>query len=179
MTQQLTDVVRSRFKLLDRPYAHPGKCAVCGAVNRPVVDFDLELDEYGAVYFCVTCLTQVAIDNLDLVQGEVLRSTRSTVEELNNKLNISAKVTDDYIENISNLHRDYVRVLNRVPSLSDTESDSGSESIHGERTEDERREIRDSVGTESTPDGSIGSEGSTSIPTNSGDGSSVFSFGAN
>lgn len=52
--------VSSRFKVLERPTLSPGKCAVCGAVDREVVDFGLNVMRYGAVMLCVTCLREAA-----------------------------------------------------------------------------------------------------------------------
>lgn len=49
-------VVNGRFKYLDKPVTLPGKCAVCGAVNKPVIDFGLDLDYYGTVVICVECM---------------------------------------------------------------------------------------------------------------------------
>lgn len=46
-------VVNGRFKYLERPAALPGKCAVCGRVDVPVLDFGLDVDYFGAVYICV------------------------------------------------------------------------------------------------------------------------------
>lgn len=67
----------SRFKVLERPFASPGKCAVCGSTDRPVVDFGFDLDWYGTVYFCVECLTEVAtvvnmvpVSALHIYEGE-------------------------------------------------------------------------------------------------------------
>lgn len=53
-------VINGRFKFLDRPAALPGKCACCGSVERPVVDFNFDLDFYGVVYLCVDCLGEAA-----------------------------------------------------------------------------------------------------------------------
>jgi hypothetical protein len=55
--------IQSRFIVYERPHALPGKCCVCGASDRPVVDFgrDIEWDNgYGRAYFCVTCIKQAA-----------------------------------------------------------------------------------------------------------------------
>lgn len=52
--------VLERFQLLDKPIAAPGKCAVCGSVSKPVIDFNFNLDWYGAVYFCVECMASAA-----------------------------------------------------------------------------------------------------------------------
>lgn len=53
-------VINGRFQFLDRPSVLPGKCAVCGSVERPVVDFGMQLDFYGAVLLCVDCIKEAA-----------------------------------------------------------------------------------------------------------------------
>lgn len=59
------DIIRpaagAKFKILDTPVALPGYCAVCRSGKndgRKYVDFDFDLDWYGAVYFCSHCLTE-------------------------------------------------------------------------------------------------------------------------
>lgn len=49
-------LVNSRFQFLPRPAAAPGKCSCCGSVERPVVDFGLDIEIYGAVVLCVLCV---------------------------------------------------------------------------------------------------------------------------
>ena len=57
MTVELPEsVINGRFRVTERPMAAPGKCAVCGAVSRPVVDFGMDVDFYGAVLFCFECI---------------------------------------------------------------------------------------------------------------------------
>ena len=48
--------INGRFRYLERPAALPGKCACCGSVDKPVIDFGFDLDFYGVVYLCVSCL---------------------------------------------------------------------------------------------------------------------------
>lgn len=79
--------LNSRFKLLDRPVAIPGKCVVCGAVDRPVVDTGWSIDYYGVVYFCVFCLTEVA-EVIGMINGKLLQAA-----EMN-----SARQFEDYIQ---------------------------------------------------------------------------------
>lgn len=50
----------SRFQIVERPLALPGKCASCGSTDRPCVDFGCDIEDYGVVYFCLTCLTEIA-----------------------------------------------------------------------------------------------------------------------
>lgn len=62
-------VVNGRFNVTERPTVFPGKCAVCGTVERPVVDFGMTLDYYGAVLLCVECVTS-AYNTVQLVMGD-------------------------------------------------------------------------------------------------------------
>ena len=50
----------SKFRWLERPAALPAKCIACGAVNKPVIDFGMSFDRYGAVYFCEDCIQEAA-----------------------------------------------------------------------------------------------------------------------
>jgi hypothetical protein len=50
----------SRFAVLQSPVALPAKCAVCGTPQGPLLDFGLDIDMYGVVYFCLTCLEAAA-----------------------------------------------------------------------------------------------------------------------
>lgn len=63
--------VNSRFRILDTPIISPGKCAVCGAVNRPVVDFGLNIQRYGAVMLCVDCICEGA-ERVGMIRPEQL-----------------------------------------------------------------------------------------------------------
>lgn len=77
----------ARFQLLSSPLVIPGKCAVCGSPSRPVVDFGMTLEFYGAVYLCVVCLTEAGrVINMvtaeEFTQAEA-DSSRSFAEQLN------------------------------------------------------------------------------------------------
>ncbi len=52
----------SKMHVLERPTNLPGKCACCGAVNRPVVDFGVSVETedfgYGVLYLCIDCIMQ-------------------------------------------------------------------------------------------------------------------------
>lgn len=75
MTVELPEsVVNGRFKVTERPTVFPGKCAVCGTVERAVVDFGMTLDYYGAVLLCVECVTS-AYTTVQLVVGDEGSST--------------------------------------------------------------------------------------------------------
>lgn len=53
----------SRFSIHDNPNVAPGFCCVCkhpGGDGRKFVDFGMQLDWFGAVYFCTYCFTEAA-----------------------------------------------------------------------------------------------------------------------
>lgn len=53
--------VNSRIRILSLPVAAPGICCLCGSATKPVIDFGKNLDEFGAVYFCIEdCLREIA-----------------------------------------------------------------------------------------------------------------------
>lgn len=56
--RSVESLVNSRFQVTQRPVVSPGKCASCGSVERPVVDFGLDIDFYGTVYLCVDCISE-------------------------------------------------------------------------------------------------------------------------
>ena len=74
-------LLNSRFKLIDRPIVPPGKCAVCGTVDRPVIDFGLNVDFYGAMYLCVTCLTEVSSSILQMVPLDTVVKIQEVAEQ--------------------------------------------------------------------------------------------------
>lgn len=52
----------SRFQIIDtsknQVLMGPGKCAVCGSHTGVFVDFGMDLDFYGVVYFCSGCFRE-------------------------------------------------------------------------------------------------------------------------
>lgn len=69
MTVPSVDNVNSRFKVVPEPNIMPGKCAVCGGVRGPVVDFGLNIQFYGAVFLCVPCVSEAG-DRIGMVRPE-------------------------------------------------------------------------------------------------------------
>lgn len=64
-TQIKGEEIQSKFQVLDKPTIHPGFCICCGSVERPVVDFGIEVDYealgFGALLLCISCVTQAAL----------------------------------------------------------------------------------------------------------------------
>ncbi|HEY9262789.1 hypothetical protein [Chitinophaga sp.] len=50
------------MQILDAPIMSPGTCALCGSAggdHRKFIDFGKQIDWYGNVYFCTTCIAEV------------------------------------------------------------------------------------------------------------------------
>lgn len=123
MAELTLSQLNGRFKLLDRPMALPGKCAVCGAVNRPVVDFDMDLDVYGAVYFCVECLTCAAA-LLGMVDGALLTRAELVQRNHEDQLTAAKDITDEYVSRFAALSRDFGNRLRGLSSDDVTSDES-------------------------------------------------------
>ena len=70
----------SRVTVHDNPNMAPGKCCMCGDAGsdeRKFIDFGMQLDVYGAVYFCDVCLTEVsrAVGFIPMKPMEILVSS--------------------------------------------------------------------------------------------------------
>lgn len=118
--------LNSRFKLLDRPFVNPGKCAVCGAVDRPVIDFGLNIDFYGAVLLCVSCIREVSSDlgmvELSEMQRQEAEATRSFEEELTRRNMVG--ITHEQHGYLADLYERFGAILNDsvcAPSDEDVE----------------------------------------------------------
>lgn len=72
----------SRIKLLSFPVLAPGKCAFCGSADddRSYIDFGMQLDWYGAVYFCSFCIIEVS-EAVGMVPAKKLNELRSQFNE--------------------------------------------------------------------------------------------------
>jgi hypothetical protein len=101
--------VNSRFRILANPVIHPGKCAVCGAVDRPVVDFDTTVPMYGAILVCFSCVQEAARGvgmvsrvELDIAQENLAQTLE---EQLNhaNMIGVSRERYDDIVVAVSSL----------------------------------------------------------------------------
>lgn len=165
---------QSRFVLLDRPIAHPGICRVCGASQKPVVDFG-STDDDGVIYFCVDCLTEVAKGVLNLVDASELEVARLTATQALAQRDKAGKLVHGYIHSLGVMHDRLISDLRSLPYVDDSVSENISDESHGQGYD----EIRDSISRESPVGEFVSVEGPVGLSNDSGDdpngSSSVFS----
>ncbi len=129
----------SRFQVIDNGcLALPGKCAGCGTASaKRYVDFGLDLDFYGVVYFCVdNCFTEIA-NNLSYYNPQQYATQMSIIEVLrieNNQLRDRMEALDNVVNSIGNLatlsHPEPVPYIPVEDIIQEPESDNtGSEEV--------------------------------------------------
>ena len=161
--------VNSRFHLLPLPSITPGKCAVCGSVERPVIDFMLNIDFYGAVLICTTCMSEAA-QLLGMVPPEIhSKATEGLALHLTELLDLN--------EMVGVPRERYNDIVVAVSGLSDVLLFSGSSDnvmVAGPHGEVQQSLFGNPPETEQGPDGSpeqddntIVSEGPTSVSSSS------------
>lgn len=101
----------SRFQVVERPFALPAKCLVCGGGNKRSVDFGSNIRNYGAVYLCIDCVGEAARQFGFLSPGELVDSKLKAEQSLNTYLN------DNNLVVIS--REQYNTIADAVRSLSD------------------------------------------------------------
>jgi hypothetical protein len=142
--------LQSRFSILERPILSPGVCAVCGTAERQVVDFGLDLEFYGRVYFCRDCTIQIGTAFGDLIsydkylmlrdeKNRLERTAEHAMQEFSKELQNGLAGLDRVREL---LHSDWVSIISRESESKDnqpaveestdiTEPDSESVSVEG------------------------------------------------
>jgi len=79
-----------RFNVSKTPSALPSKCVVCGAWGgdgRDFVDFGMDIDFYGAIYFCSVCLTECC-NKLGYISPDQWQSVNTMNDELIRRIQI-------------------------------------------------------------------------------------------
>lgn len=159
MTELTLSDINGRFQILPRPVALPGNCCVCGAVNKPVLDFGLSLDWYGAVYICVEDLQAAAriVGMVDRqVQTELVQAPVPEKEITDGFLTDLTDLLNAYISGISNLRN--------LPASSDPAvSDGNSDGTH-----------EDSGGDTKASDSTLRDERPLGLPSSNGDEFKLF-----
>lgn len=130
--------VTSRFKVLETPNPSPGHCAVCGAVDRPVVDFGLNLQRYGAVMLCEFCVCEAA-ERFGMVRPETLeentmqtgQSIQGYLMQLNAKV-ITRELYDSLSSAFDRFSNDTLLHFSSVDHDSHAEDEGDGEAVPGQ-----------------------------------------------
>lgn len=183
MTQQLTDAaLTSRFNLLERPLRSPGKCIVCGSVDRPVVDIRMDLEAsdlqgfrtLATLYLCLDCLTEVSILFLDVVPGADYRAAQSTVASQKIQIENMAGNTDEYVSRMLDLHDTFIRGVGPNPSRVHVQDDEQEQVALSRSTADGHSEVRNANSSDEANGSAISSERPLSVPTDNGSDNDPF-----
>lgn len=156
MTVELSEsIINGRFQYSEKPLASPGKCAVCGAVDRPVIDFGMDLDYYGAVLMCVGCVRSAA-EVADLYEGKAAPVRTVPLQFLD------VEAVNEYLARSNVANRALTSILASYIAASEVDEQPAEESndVHGQSADS----------TESTDESSIElfiGEGPTSVPASS------------
>lgn len=155
MTAELSEsVINGRFKYSEKPLASPGKCAVCGAVDRPVIDFGFDLDYYGAVFFCVDCL-RGAVQIADLYEEDTPKIRAVPLQFLD------VEAVNEYLARSNVANRALTSILADYIAASEVHDEPAEESsdVHDDTASgsDESTESSDQL---------LISEGPVSVPAN-------------
>lgn len=161
----------NRIQVISRPLTLPGCCAICGYVGtnegdradiRVFLDFQLDIDYYGRVYWCSACLLEAAnaLGWLSVDQAEELRRK---ITEQESELIVLREQNERLRSSLSSL-------LGRADDPSVPVLLGAVEHERGKEQSSEGAES-DSESDESSSDEPVSVEGRTSVPTDSsGDG---------
>ena len=148
-----------------KPVLSPGKCIVCGAVDKRVVDLGIEIQWYGRVYFCEDCGAQIGT-TCGMISKVKYSSLSLEHEALASNIDGAA---EEVVRAINELKFDFNARLSSIRDSINTNSFSTNES----NTNSTSVEQKPSVATSAVPE-SIGLEGSLGFPTNP---RSIFGIG--
>lgn len=156
-----------RIMVLPRPLMLPGCCAICGYTGtnvdspgdiRVFIDFNLDVEFYGRVYWCSGCLLGAA-NNLGWLGVEQTEELRSKVQAQESELIV--------------LREQNERLRASLASLLGSDNNS-FDFVSTIRPENEREGSSDAQGTDELPQGeqsvsdqSSSEQGPVSIPTDS------------
>lgn len=156
-----------RIQVLSRPLSLPGVCAVCGFngtnVNDPsdqrvFIDYHLDIDYYGRVYWCSACLLQAA-NNLGWMGVSQVEDLRARDTALESELIVLREQNERLRASLANLLGSPDNTS--IPVLLD-----GAEPVRGE-SEDSQGATTDRESTQLTLDESVSSEGFSSLSADS------------
>lgn len=113
----------SKVRVLDAATALPGTCVICGSPGgdgRKFVDIDMDIEYYGAVYFCSHCMNQVAqaLGCLMPEDVDILRSQYEGLQQDRLEARNKEKLVDEFLANLFSLGAVYRSSVDHLTSTS-------------------------------------------------------------
>jgi len=165
----VTNPAQSRFQIIPAGSApYPNKCAVCGSVERDLIDFGLTFDFEGAVMFCTDCCAELASKIGWIKPQQYLEAVKEAANIRTNLDRAVAEVTRfvNVFVDSSNALGTSVDLLLKSPAIVDaTEPKQDFIPIFGSPGE----EGPASYGSDGQDDRNAGDEGPVSVPASSSD----------
>lgn len=146
----------SKFHWLERPASLPAKCISCGAVNKPVIDFGMSFDRYGAVYFCEDCIGEAArvmgFVKPEEAIAQKLRSEQSTNDYLssNDLVAVPSGIYADLNDAIDNLSSAVAGIVLHLPMVDAEESPAPEPDSSSDSTGDDSDSVENAGSTKRT-----------------------------
>lgn len=124
-----------KVRVVAVPLSSPGKCANCGTAKqdgRNYVDIGLQIDWYGAVFFCGYCINEIArkIGLFNKLEDDI-RYLQNQLDKLT-ALNYNGKELQDTILKTFNEVKEHYEQLHSTGNNSTTDSAPSVESEAGE-----------------------------------------------
>lgn len=146
MSVELSEsVINGRFSVSAKPQVSPGKCACCGSVSKPVVDFGFDVEFYGSVLMCGDCIREAYSMLTAMFPDQYTSQTQ--VVPLHNPHLVDARTINEYI--YSSLD-----VVNRLRSILpvSVSDDEDAEKLLDESITDDKSVFEQSGETSNAPD---------------------------
>lgn len=134
----MSDLLSKVQLIKGTPPCQPGKCAICGNcgdMDSEFLDFGLELDFYGVVYFCSSCVMGDVLSAMDLVLRERLEEVQDLLEHEKSRAETFLQTNIELRGIIDSLTNNHGFVV----------SDSGDSSISEQPVVDEKPETAQSA----------------------------------
>lgn len=99
----MVSILLDRFQVIEgSPPVMPHNCSICGSIRGKFIDFGLDVDYYGRVYFCESCLLSAA-KVFGLVSKEVWDKSQELIAILEDHTKKLLKENNEFRNSIAAL----------------------------------------------------------------------------
>lgn len=107
-----------RIQIVDAPPAAPGHCAICGTTQGPMVDFGMNVEFFGVIYFCVAgCLVELA-NSFDYHSPRQWKMVMNQIKDQQDELNQLRDQNEQLRSDLGSISRlSGLSSISRVPEL--------------------------------------------------------------